>query len=77
MRFLSRCLLLTAACLGSTLYVGAERSRPLIDHIVALRPKRVVFNPGSESAELQRHLEQKGIHYIHGCTLVMLRIGAF
>ena len=60
-----------------TLYLGAKRSRPLIDHIVALRPKRVVFNPGSESTELQRHLEQKGIHYIHGCTLVMLRIGAF
>ncbi len=60
-----------------TLYLGAERSRPLIGDIVALRPKRVIFNPGSESTELQRHLEEKGIHFIHGCTLVMLRIGAF
>jgi len=58
-----------------TLYLGAERSRPLIDDIIALRPARVIFNPGSESAELQRRLEQKGIHHIHGCTLVMLRFG--
>ena len=60
-----------------TLYLGAARSQPLIGAIVALKPGRVIFNPGSESPDLERHLRQRGIHCIHGCTLVMLRIGVF
>jgi len=60
-----------------TLYLGAQRSVPLTDTIVALRPGRVIFNPGTESPELERRLEQAGIPAVHGCTLVMLRTGTF
>lgn len=60
-----------------TLYVGAERSQPLIDDIVALAPGRVIFNPGSESAELERALKNNGITFFHACTLVMLRTRQF
>jgi predicted CoA-binding protein len=60
-----------------TLYVGPERSRPLIDDIVALRPGRVIFNPGTESAELEARLQSMEIPFIHGCTLVMLRTRQF
>ncbi len=60
-----------------TLYVGPERMRPMIDDLIYLNPGRVIFNPGSESAELRHRLEQAGIHWLEACTLVMLRIGTF
>jgi predicted CoA-binding protein len=60
-----------------TLYVGPQRSAPLVDAITDLRPGRVILNPGTESLELERRLEQAGIPAIHGCTLVMLRTGTF
>ncbi len=60
-----------------TLYVGPERLEPLIDEVVRLKPKRVIFNPGTESPALQARLEQAGIHWLEACTLVMLRIGTF
>jgi predicted CoA-binding protein len=60
-----------------TLYVGPERSQAMIDDIVRLNPRRVIFNPGSESAELERRLREHHIPHVHGCTLVMLRTHQF
>ncbi len=60
-----------------TLYVGPKRLEPMIDEVVLLKPQRVIFNPGSESATLQQRLKQAGIHWLEACTLVMLRIGTF
>jgi len=60
-----------------TLYVGPQRSRPLIDDIVRLKPGRVILNPGTESDELEGQLREHRIPYIHACTLVMLRTGQF
>ena len=60
-----------------TLYVGPERSRPMIDDIIRLSPRRVIFNPGSESAELERRLRGHHIPHVDGCTLVMLRTNQF
>ena len=60
-----------------TLYVGEKHSRPLIDKIVALKPRRVIFNPGTASVELQEKLIVAGIAYIHNCTLVMLESAGF
>ena len=60
-----------------TLYVGPQRLEPLIDEVIALRPGRVIFNPGTESEELMQRLEQVGIHWLEACTLVLLRIGTF
>ena len=60
-----------------TLYVGPQRLEPLIDQVIALRPERVIFNPGTESKELMHRLEQAGIRWLDACTLVLLRIGTF
>jgi predicted CoA-binding protein len=60
-----------------TLYLGAARSAPLLDDIVRLHPRRVIFNPGSESAALEERLRRHRIPQVHGCTLVMLRTGQF
>ena len=60
-----------------TLYVGPERSRDLITDIVALAPGRVIFNPGTESPELEEALSLAGIPSERACTLVLLRTGQF
>jgi predicted CoA-binding protein len=60
-----------------TLYVGPQRIQPLIDKIVALQPKRVIFNPGTESVELERQLIQHNIAFVKACTLVMLDSNEF
>ncbi len=60
-----------------TLYVGPERSQGLIGDIVALRPGRVIFNPGTESPALEAALSAAGIPSERACTLVLLRTGQF
>jgi predicted CoA-binding protein len=59
------------------MYVGPERSLRMINDIVALNPWRVIFNPGTESPELENRLKQNGSECIKGCTLVMLRTNQF
>ena len=60
-----------------TLYIGPERLRPLTEEIVGLKPGRVIFNPGTESVELQNRLDEAGIPWLAACTLVMLQTGQF
>jgi uncharacterized protein len=60
-----------------TLYIGPERSQPLVNEIVALNPKRVIFNPGTESTFLEEKLLQAGIVYTLDCTLIMLNTNQF
>lgn len=60
-----------------TLYVGPERSEPLLPQMLALHPRRVIMNPGTESALLASALQAAGIEVVEGCTLVMLKTGQF
>jgi len=60
-----------------TLYVGPQRSSPMIDDILRLAPKRVIFNPGTESQELATALDRANIPHLEACTLVMLQTGQF
>ena len=60
-----------------TLYVGPERGASLADAILDLHPGRVIFNPGTESPELEGRLSDTGIPYVYDCTLVMLDAGRF
>ncbi len=60
-----------------TLYVGTARLPAMTDDIVRLRPGRVIFNPGTESPEVQAALNGAGIPWLEACTLVMLRTGQF
>jgi uncharacterized protein len=55
-----------------TLYVGPQNQGPLYNYILKLKPKRVIFNPGTENDELMDLLEEKGIEPVEACTLVML-----
>ena len=60
-----------------TLYVGTDRLEPYYDYILSLKPKRIIFNPGTENDELMELAEKQGIEIVEGCTLVMLSIGAY
>jgi hypothetical protein len=60
-----------------TLYLSPKRLLPIADDIVKLRPGRVIFNPGTETPELQQKLDAAGIPWLEACTLVMLRTGQY
>lgn len=60
-----------------TLYVGPQRQPEYYNKLLALNPKRVIFNPGTENEELSEMLEEKGIETIVACTLVMLSTGQY
>jgi predicted CoA-binding protein len=60
-----------------TMYVGPAISSKLEQDILALQPKRVIFNPGSENPDLEKKLQQKGVQVVEACTLVMLRTNQF
>jgi len=42
-----------------------------------LKPKRIIFNPGTENNELVELAREKGIETEYACTLVMLSIGNY
>ncbi|MDZ7296149.1 MAG: CoA-binding protein [candidate division KSB1 bacterium] len=60
-----------------TLYVGCDKSRELAPALLALRPRRVIFNPGAECPELEKVLTAAGITCLRACTIVLLRCGEF
>jgi uncharacterized protein len=60
-----------------TLYVGPKILAEQIDDLIKLKPRRVIFNPGTEDAALQKKLEQAGIHTVEACTLVLLSTDQF
>ncbi len=55
-----------------TMYINPELQKSYYDYILSINPKRVIFNPGTENAELENLLKEKKIEYVEGCTLVML-----
>ncbi len=60
-----------------TLYIRSELQQQYIDDIIKTKPKRVIFNPGTESNDTWCKLTEENIECIEACTLVMLRTGQF
>lgn len=60
-----------------TLYLNPTNQQQYIDYILGLKPKRIIFNPGTENGELIKSAKEKGIEPVIGCTLVMLSIGNY
>lgn len=60
-----------------TLYVGAKNQPFWYEYIIGLKPKRVIFNPGTENPEFEELLQKNNIETIEACTLVMLSIGNY
>jgi predicted CoA-binding protein len=60
-----------------TLYLSPKNQLPYYDFILSVKPKRVIFNPGTENPELEELLQSNDIQSFIGCTLVMLQTGQF
>jgi predicted CoA-binding protein len=60
-----------------TLYMNADNQRSWLDRILALRPARIIFNPGAENPELVRRAQAQGASTLEACTLVMLSTGQY
>ena len=60
-----------------TVYMRPQLAEPLADEMIKARPKRVIFNPGTESPVLKRALEKAGIRVQWECTLVLLASGRY
>lgn len=60
-----------------TLYLNPMNQKQYYDYIVGLKPKRVVFNPGTENPELFSLLKQNSIGVEIACTLVLLSINQY
>lgn len=55
-----------------TLYLNAKRQAEYYDYILSLKPKRVIFNPGTENPEFYQILRENNIEFENSCTLVLL-----
>lgn len=55
-----------------TLYVGPQHQPEYYDWLLRVAPGRIIFNPGTENAELMQLARENGIGVVRGCTLVML-----
>ncbi|GAB4253570.1 MAG: CoA-binding protein [Vicingaceae bacterium] len=60
-----------------TLYINKEIQKNYYDYILQLKPKRVIFNPGTENESFYNLLKNNNIQPVEACTLVMLSIGNF
>lgn len=60
-----------------TLYINPDLLRVEMDALLSLKPRRVVFNPGTEDDQLMDQLRNAGIEVVEDCTLIMLDAGRF
>ncbi len=60
-----------------TLYVNPKILEAYRDDIISLKPRRVIFNPGTESETLKKVFLEAGIETEYACTLVLLNTNQF
>lgn len=60
-----------------TLYIGPALQSQYHDYILETKPKRVIFNPGTENDKLEKLLNQHNIEPVQACTLVLLSTGQY
>lgn len=59
-------------CDTVTLYLSAKNQEAIIDPIIDMAPRRVIFNPGTENEAFEQLLKDRGIEATRACTLVLL-----
>jgi uncharacterized protein len=60
-----------------TLYLNVQHQKQYYNYILALHPKRIIFNPGAENEELAAMAAKQGIQSMEACTLVLLSTGQY
>lgn len=59
------------------LYLNANNQKEYYDYILAIRPERVIFNPGTANPEFEEILRKHDIVAVNDCLLAMLSCGKF
>jgi len=60
-----------------SLYINPIIQREYYGYILSLKPKRIIFNPGTENVEFEQIAKDNGIHALEACTLVLLSINQY
>lgn len=60
-----------------TMYLNPAHQQQYEEQILKAKPKRLIFNPGSENIPLAEEAKEAGIEVLFACTLVMLNTGQF
>ncbi len=60
-----------------TLYINSNLQSAFYDAILNIRPRRVIFNPGTENPEFENLLTEHHIESEEACTLVLLNTGQY
>ncbi len=60
-----------------TLYVNAKNQVEFYNYIIDLKPKRVIFNPGTENNFFEQLLTKNNIEVENACTLVLLSLNSY
>ena len=55
-----------------SIYLNPKRQEEYYDYILNLKPKRVIFNPGTENNFFENELKKNNIIVENACTLVLL-----
>lgn len=56
-----------------TIYIREVLQKEYYNYIISLKPKRIIFNPGTENPHLAAIASQNNIQVLNACTLVLLR----
>jgi hypothetical protein len=49
----------------------------MIEDLIQIKPKRIIFNPGTENPNLYAEIEKLNIKVEEACTLVLLHTNQF
>jgi uncharacterized protein len=60
-----------------TLYIRPDWQAQWSKYLLSLKPKRIIFNPGTENSTFEKEALEAGIDVEEACTLVMLRTGQY
>ena len=60
-----------------TLYVGPQHQEEYFDYILKTKPRRIIFNPGTENIQLENLAKANNIETLEACTLVLLSTGQY
>ncbi|MFT4660831.1 MAG: putative CoA-binding protein [Patiriisocius sp.] len=56
-----------------TMYISWPRQEDYMEYLLSLKPKRIIFNPGTENPKFEVAALKEGIFVEEACTLVLLR----
>lgn len=60
-----------------TMYLSPSNQTEWENYLLSLKPRRIIFNPGTENPALAAKAQQQGIETLEACTLVMLSVGNY